>query len=275
MDRVFVLESDDTEGPLRLPSRLDFLQQALAQTNARLLVLDPFTSFLDPGVNVAGETSVRRALDPLARLTDAQRCHPLLVRHLNKAGGRNPLYRGLHSIGIAAVCRSVWQFAPDPSDAGRLVMAQVKNNLGPPQPSLAYALPTDPAAPLTVNWLGTTPLTARQLLAGPSRDTVAMPRDRACAFLEELLADGPRTSREVWEAARAEGLSERTLCRAKKEVPVRSVRLRRDGALVSYWLLDGQEVPTSGPPEEAPPDLEKWLAPLREKYPPSTPLDEM
>ena len=270
MDRVFVLEPDDTEGLLRLPSRFDFLKGALAQTDARLLVFDPFTSFLDPCVNVASETSVRRALDPLARVTEAHRCHPLLLRHLNKSGGRNPMYRGLHSIGLGAACRSTWLFARDSGDAARSVMAQVKNNLGPPQPSLAYALPTDPAAPLSVTWLGTTPLTSRDLLAGPGREPPELPRERALAFLAALLAGGPRTSREVWQAAREERLAKRTLLRAKQELDVRSPRVWLDGTLVCYWLLPGQQLPAG-----APPDLEKWLGPLREQFPPSTPLDEM
>ena len=54
----------------------------------------------------------------------------------------------------------------------------------------------------------------------------------------------------------------------------RNVRVWLEGRLVSYWLLPGQELPASVPPESIPPDLEPWLAPLREKYPPLTPLDD-
>jgi hypothetical protein len=39
---------------------------------------------------------------------------------------------------------------------------------------------------------------------------------------------------------------------------------------VTYWLLPGQKLP-----DAATPDLEQWLAPLREKYPPATPLDDL
>jgi hypothetical protein len=37
----------------------------------------------------------------------------------------------------------------------------------------------------------------------------------------------------------------------------------------------GQQLPDTVPPEDAPPDLEEWLAPLRERFPPPTPLDDM
>ena len=61
-----------------------------------------------------------------------------LVRHLNKSGGRQALYRGLGSIGLVANCRSAWLVAADPRARGRAVLAQVKNNLapGPAQPGL-------------------------------------------------------------------------------------------------------------------------------------------
>ena len=35
-----------------------------------------------------------------------------------------------------------------------------------------------------------------------------------------------------------------------------------------------QALPATVPPEAVPPSLEEWLVPLREKYPPSTPLDD-
>ena len=45
--------------------------------------------------------------------------------------------------------------------------------------------------------------------------------------------------------------------------------------LLSYWLLRGQRLPDTVPPDAAPPDLEEWLRPLRERFPPSTPLDDL
>jgi len=48
-----------------------------------------------------------------------------------------------------------------------------------------------------------------------------------------------------------------------------------DGRDICYWLLPNQELPDSVPPDAVPPDLEPWLAPLREKYPPPAPLDDL
>ena len=93
--------------------------------------------------------------------------------------------------------------------------------------------------------------------------------------METVLATDARTSREIWTLAQEQGLADRTIQRAKQELGVRSVRVRLDEKQLSYWLLPGQQMPASVPPEVVPPDLEEWLAPLREKYPPATPLDDL
>ena len=118
--------------------------------------------------------------------------------------------------------------------------------------------------------------TADQLL---SRKGIAPPLVRPCDlardFLTDALLDGPRTVRELWPLAEAQGLSERTLQRAKQKLEIRTVRVRVDGRDICYWLLPHQELPDSVPAAAVPPDLEPWLAPLREKYPPPTPLDDL
>ena len=170
-------------------------------------------------------------------------------------------------------CRSGLVVAADPAEPARRVLAQVKNNLGPLQPSLTFALEGEVGAPPRLNWLGTSPLTAEELVAGGEAGAAApasSPRDRACDFLTEFLEDGPRTSREIWEAARQQGLTERTLYRARQELQVQVQLVQDKAKRVNYWLLPGQKLPV-----EDPYDLEQWLGPLREQYPPSTPLDDL
>ena len=52
LKRVFVLRAEDTSAgePLRLPEHTATLDDALARTRARLLVIDPIVAFLDPHV---------------------------------------------------------------------------------------------------------------------------------------------------------------------------------------------------------------------------------
>jgi hypothetical protein len=264
----------DGDEPLSFPSRAALLDRVLAQTGARLVVIDLVADFLDPGINAANYKSVRSALRPLARLAARHRCAIVLLRHLKKGGGK-ALYRGLDSIAFLAACRSAWLVALDPQAPGRLVLAQQKNNLASPQGSLAFELVGPKGAAPAVSWLGPCDWTAQQLLAAAPPSAPLPQRDRAREFLETFLADGPRTSREVWAAAQEQGLHERTLYRAKREGDIRSVWVSLNGTPVSYWLLDGQKLPDTVPPEAVPPDLEDWLGPLRERFPPTTPLDDL
>ena len=182
-------------------------------------------AFLEPSIFDGSDQSVRRALLPLALLAEKHACAILLVRHLNKRGGGRSLYRGGGSIGFLGACRSGWLIARDPLQPQRCVLAQVKNNLAPAQPSLAYRVAPHEDGPPTLSWLGRPAWTADQLLAGRPSTGHAPQRDRAVDFLTAFLADGPRTSREVWAAAQEQGLSERTIERAKHELAVRSVRV--------------------------------------------------
>ena len=276
LGRVFSLQPEDTPGSdtLRLPSQTGLLEKAVAQTGARLVVLDPIVAFLEQSVLTGNDQSVRRALLPLARLADRHRCVVHLARHLNKGGGRHAVYRGGGSIGFVGACRSAWLIARDPQTPGQCVLAQVKNNLGPPQESLAYAVVPHESGPPTLSWRGSSPWTADQLLAGPSPAS-GRPGDRSRVFLEQFLADGPQTSRAIWAAAQEQGLSSRTLNRAKKEMEIRSQQVFREGRKFFYWLLPGQELSAALDPKTATPTLDNYLTHLREQYPPSTPLDEL
>jgi hypothetical protein len=274
LERVFLVGHDDLGGTLRLPDQTALLDDALARTQARLVVLDPIVSFLDASVCDNSNQSVRRALLPLAQLAQKHQCVMLMIRHLTKKAGGRSMYRGAGSIGFLGACRSGWLVARDPGDADRRVLAQVKNNLAPVQPSLAFTLHAKESGGTELCWLGTSALTADQLLAGERPSARGVPRDTARDFLEEFLQQGPQTSRAIWEAARRQRLSERTLYRARRELKIRVELVQLGATRLNYWLLPGQRLPGSVPPEAAPPDLEEWLAPLREQFPPLTPLDE-
>jgi AAA domain len=275
LERVFVLDRDDyAAGPLRLPAQLALLDEAVRLTQARLVVIDPIMAFLDERVLSMSDQSVRRLLYPLAQLAAHHGCVVLLIRHLNKGRGSRSLYRGSGSIAFLGACRSGWLVARDPGSPTVCVMAQLKNNLAAPQPSLAYQLLPRKDAPPALEWLGPSDLSADELLGGVRPVALSTPRDRARDFLEGFLEDGPRTTREVWEAAREQALSERTLNRAKADLSIRSGRVSIAGRQLTYWLLPDQQLPSAQAPADDPDSLEPWLAPLRQQYPSPTPLDE-
>jgi putative DNA primase/helicase len=270
LSRISVLRPQTLGAPVfRFPAHTAVLRSAIALTHAQLVVIDPIMAFLD-GVIAASDQSVRSALGPLAQVAEELSCVVLFIRHINKSTNLKALYRGGGSIGITGACRSAWLVGPDPKDSQRCIFAQMKNNLAGPQPSLAYrVVHCDNAAP-ELSWLGPAPCTAEVLL-GPRRTRA---REQAVAFLTTFLAKGPCTSSDIWINACREGVTERTLRRAKKILHVRSMRVWANGKRLGYWLLPGQQLPDEVSADEDPNSLEPWLAPLREKFPPSTPLDD-
>jgi hypothetical protein len=252
------------------------LDRALALYAAKLVVIDPIVTFLGLNVNIVSDHSVRHALAPLADLAQRHHSTLLLVRNLNKTDASRSMYRGTGSIGFVGACRSAWLAAPDIGDPKTRVLAQVKNNLAPLQPSLAYVIETTSDGLPTIRWLGPSRWTGDQLLAAMAAASARVtPADRARDFIERALHDGPLTSQTIWKLAHEHRVSKRTLERVKEKLNIRSLRVWADGQRLSYWLLPGQKLPNTIPPDAALPDLEPWLAQLREHYADATPIDNL
>jgi hypothetical protein len=126
--------------------------------------------------------------------------------------------------------------------------------------------------PVTVTWHGPSPWTAEQLVG--AAPPAAPQRPRAREFLAAFLEAGPRTSADIWAAAREQRLTRRTLDRAKRDLKLRSARVWADGQRLSYWLLPHQELPAAVA-ADSDSDLEPWLKPVRDKYGDSDPLADL
>ena len=274
LQRVFIFGDDVLRKPFSLPSQIAMLDEALKANAPRLLIIDPILAFLDRDILGASDQSVRRALSPLAQLADKHRCAVVLVRHMNKNASLRSMYRGGGSIGFNAACRSSWLFTDDPRDRSRLLMAQIKNNLAGPQPTLAYRILRESSIPPRLDWLGPVSLTADQLLDHNRRPEQLLPRECARDFLAELFQSGPQPTSMVWDAAQAHGLKRRTLQFARQDLGIRSLRVWNGEKQVNWWLMPGQRLPDSIPPEHRPDDIDDLFVHLREKYP-ADPLDEI
>jgi len=227
---------------LRFPSRLRELEAVLGRTRAGLVIVDPLLAFLDRGVNIGSDPSVRDALAPLRDLAETYRPAFALQRHLGKARQRQAVYRGLGSIAFSAAARINWHVGADPKVRGQCVLAQAKNNLQAPPPSLAYRIVGGDGGVARVDWLGPSSWTQDDLAA--ARPTRGRARRRAAAFLEQFLRAGPQPAHAIFAAGRVAGLSERTLERAAEDL---GLRMQRVGAFrkeqTNYWMLGDDRLP--------------------------------
>ncbi|QDU21800.1 AAA family ATPase [Urbifossiella limnaea] len=218
--------------PLVFPDDIGVVEDAAREVGAGLVVIDPFTAFLSGPAN--SERAVRAAVGSLVGLAERLDLGVLLLRHLSKGGGSNPLYRGLGSIGVVAAARSALLAAPDPNadDPFQHVLTQVKTNLSA-APGLVYRTVKRDGV-VTVEWLGESPSTAGDLTGG--RAAHSLLREGAYV-LYSLLADGPVWAADVYKLAARGGVARRTVERAKALLRVRS---RKDGSGRGsrwYWEL--------------------------------------
>lgn len=235
--------------PLTLADVYD-LGSAMEQTGARLLIVDVLMAFLPAGTDSHKDQDIRRVLSALATAGERNRCSVLLLRHLNKSKGGDPIYRGGGSIGIVGAARSGLLVAADPDDPDRRILATVKSNLGVMPESLAYRLVDRPALGVAaIEWDGATGHSAHDLLAAEATDHAdAAERTAAEHWLEDYLNEnGPTFSKDVKAAASKERITERTLQRARVKLGV--VDLSEGFPRRTKWALPVRETGgTTAPP---------------------------
>jgi len=243
LDRVFIasltLETNDGPRLLTLPDDIPLIESRLREIGATLVVLDPLNAFLSGKVDSHRDQDIRRVLAALAAMAERTNGALVVVRHLNKSGGSNPMYRGGGSIGISAAARATFLVGidrEDPEPEQRRIFAAVKNNLAPLPKSLAFRLVQSEGHTVAhVEWIeGSADVKARDLLRDPEPERHGS-IEEAKDFLREILADGPRATAEVKRSAQTRRLSGRTLDRARAELGVESFKAK--GEFAGVWHL--------------------------------------
>jgi AAA domain len=240
----------------RFPDDIPALEELVRDRAADLVVIDPLMAFLPPRVAANLDQHVRLALTPLASLAARTGCAVLLVRHLTKTGRDRAVYRGQGSMGIVAAVRTALFVAPRPGDPVGRVLAVAKSNMDRRPPALGYRIVASASGQPVVEWSGSVDLTADALCREPAG--VVKPRDRATDWLARELAGGPRPTAELYAAAAAAGIPERTLDRAKVALGAVSHRAHdhRAGRGEWYWYDPTADWPAETPfkkPFELPP----------------------
>ncbi len=223
------------EFPLSLDRDLTAIEQALQSTGAVLLVIDPVSAYLGSKDSYK-DAEIRGILSPLAALAERYHVAVVGVLHLTKAAQRRLLLRAQGSVAFVAQARTVLVVGQDPDQPGRRLLASIKNNLGPTASTLVFRI-----SDAGLTW-DDQPVdgTAESLLATdePPTRTDQRERDEAALFLQQELKDGPVASKTVEADAKANGIAQRTLWRAKSRLGIRAERAKnQDGRIASwYWL---------------------------------------
>lgn len=219
-----VLVIDDREQPLTM---LDVrLEEAIMQTKARMVVLDPIQGFLGTDVDMHRANEIRPLMKRVAVLAEKYHCAIILIGHMNKNSNGKSSYRGLGSIDFQAAARSVLIVGRLKDEPELRVMCHVKSSLAPEGKSVAFRLDKETG----FQWIGEYDISADDLLSGDARGQKSR---IAKEFLLDILADGGMAQKKIEEEASKQGIKKKTLRNAKQELEIDSVKRGNQW----FWIL--------------------------------------
>jgi len=199
----------------------DLLDKARGISDLKMIIVDPVVSA------VAGDShknaEVRRGLQPMVNMAEEIGAAIIGITHFTKGtAGSNPTERVTGSLAFAALARVVMCTAKGTEEGQGRRLVRSKSNIGPDGGGFEYDLTRHEVADgiegQTVLWgkplEGMAQALLRDIETGPQEKTAT---EEAAEWLEELLQDGPLTSKEIKSIASESGFTWRTVQRAQSK----------------------------------------------------------
>ena len=215
----------DEEKPLNFEDKR--IEETIRKTGARLFIFDPIQSFLVQDGDMHSAGRMRSILGGLALTAARTKCAIVLIGHMNKSNGGKNLYRGLGSIDISAIARSILMVARDADNPLLRYMFPIKSNLAPEGPAIGFMFDKHNG----FVWMGVCDLNVKTDNA--SLDGRAEKSGTATDVIISMLKEGPVPSADIFERMALLGISDRTVYKIKSNLRIASVKLNN----VWYWKL--------------------------------------
>jgi putative DNA primase/helicase len=200
-----------------------------------LIIIDPIMSFIGADTDTNNDASTRYALWPLKALAERLGVAVILNSHTRKgaSGDLQDLIMG--STAFAGVPRALFGLLPDPRERSRRLLMSFGTNIATEKtPTLAYTIRSSDVpgtfdAP-SVAWEDRPVHDLDQneyhrLIREEAARSAGSEITKATDFLDRVLGKGPMASASLERLASAEGISERTLKRARSERECATKRL--------------------------------------------------
>ena len=201
---------------------LDLIEDLIGRERARMVVIDPWSAFVGAAVNTDKANHTRPIFTRLRRIAAKHDSAIIVVRHATKSDKTRAIFRGQGSVDITGAARSELYFVVDPHDSTKRKRAifHVKCNVAAEGAPLGYEIREG-----RFTWTKTD-LSLSEAL-GPETDTESPHKvEQAKELLKQLLGKPGSVvpSDQLNRAAEDEGISAKTMQRARKEMGVQ----RRD-----------------------------------------------
>ena len=109
------------------------IREAIEMYHAKLLILDPMSSYIGESCSMNNANETRAEFNHLIAVAKDTGCAIVIIAHMNKMRDTNPLYRTNGSIDIAGAARSILAITRTPNKEvpAERYLVQVKSNLAP------------------------------------------------------------------------------------------------------------------------------------------------
>ena len=223
---------DETEKELSMTD--DRLEQAIVETGARLVILDPIQAYIGAKIDMHRANEIRPVLKHLGMIAEKYNCAIVLIGHMNKAAGSKSTYRGLGSLDIQATARSVLLVARLRDKSNIRIMAHDKSSLAPTGDSIGFEMTEDSG----MICIGPYDITIDELLSG-NEGRGKKKLDIAENFIKEYFGSSKEIiSNDILQEAARRGIKRNTLLSAKKKLGITSGKGKaEDGTSYWTWLL--------------------------------------
>ena len=223
---------DETDKELSMTD--DRLEQAIIETGARLIILDPIQAYIGAPVDMHRANEIRPVLKHLGIIAEKHNCAIILIGHMNKASGSKSTYRGLGSIDIQATARSVLLVARLRDKPNIRIMAHDKSSLAPAGDAIGFEMTEDNG----MVCIGPYDITIDELLSG-NEGRGKKKLDIAENFIKEYFGSNKVIpSNEIMMEAAKRSIKRNTLLSAKKKLGITSDKEKaEDGTIYWTWIM--------------------------------------
>lgn len=219
---------DETDKELSMTD--DRLEQAIIETKARLIILDPIQAYIGATVDMHRANEIRPVLKHLGIIAEKHNCAIIHIGHMNKASGSKSTYRGLGSIDIQATARSVLLVARLRDKPNIRIMAHDKSSLAPAGDAIGFEMTEDNG----MVCIGPYDITIDELLSG-NEGRGKKKLDISESFIKEYFGAAKEIiSNDILQEAARRGIKRNTLLSAKKKLGIVSGKGKTDDG-ISYW----------------------------------------
>ena len=214
------------------------IREAIEMYHAKLLILDPMSSYIGEICSMNNANETRAEFNHLIAVAKDTGCAIVIIAHMNKMKDTNPLYRTNGSIDIAGAARSILAITrtPNKEAPAERYLVQVKSNLAPTGSAILFEV-----SEKGVDFISEMEMTAEEAFQSLA-PKIGRPNDKevkAKAFLIEMLKDGEMLSSNCDEKLEAAGFRKSTIKKAKKNAGV----ISRKKGFLWYWSLPMGDIP--------------------------------